>query len=263
MSDNVITSIFLIFTLTCSLFGQSTSKNNENQVEQVISLYENLKYEEALDRGRTLLQNRELNPDAMLTLNTYLGVIWYSLGKSDSARSYFLSALSIKPDLTLSELKFSPKIIHFFENIKKEYSGIRKSSSEIAFKEYIFIQDLRPGAGWRSALIPGWGQIYKGQKTRGLLIGSAFAAGIISTLFSYTQESRYHDKYLESIVQKEIDDNYQTYNQWYKTRRSLLVFTGIVWTLGIADALWSPYNSSFRMDSSKNTALITFSIPLY
>ena len=53
------------------------------------------------------------------------------------------------------------------------------------------------GAIWRSALLPGWGQVYKGRKTAGYIYGGAVGTGFAFSLFSLvmwqTSYSRYRN----------------------------------------------------------------------
>ncbi|GAB4372711.1 MAG: hypothetical protein Kow0042_16180 [Calditrichia bacterium] len=232
-------------------------------VHQVQALYENLQYEEAIHLGKQLLRNPAgLGASDLALINRYLGVSWFSIGEPDSARTYFLSLLSIEPEAVLDSLQFSPKIIRFFQDVKNEYRWLLPPKLNQNYVRYIFINDRRPEATWRSLLLPGWGQMYKFQKKRALLVGGLFLGSVVSTGISWYLEEKYHDDYLNSTTRPELNDHYSRYNTWYKIRRTSLVVVGAVWLLNVADALWWPYSQRENAVTLNGGMGFGFRIPL-
>lgn len=224
-------------------------------------LYEALEFEKAIQSGQNLLKsNRKYNQDELATVHQYMALAFYNTGKIDSARSHFLTLLSIKPDFELDPISVSPKIISFFDQLKNE---TRASTEEhaIGYTKYVFLEDLRPGATLRSALLPGWGQIYKHQKTRGYIIGGAFIASLAATGVSLYLENHNHNKYLDSTTPSAIQANYATYNNWYKRRKAFTIATVSVWAIAILDALWSPYQHP-TLSVGKNDITLSIHIPI-
>lgn len=221
-------------------FGQLSNYN----AIQVKVLYEALEFDKAIQSGQNLLKsNHRFSRDELATVHQYMALSFYNTGKIDSARSHFLTLLSIQPDVELDPISVSPKIISFFEQLKNE-TNASPTDLSIGYTKYVFLQDLRPGATFRSAVFPGWGQIYKHQKIRGYVIGGAFVASLVVTGISLYFEKDNHNKYLDSTAPASIEANYDTYNSWFKKRKVFTITTVSVWAFAILDAMWAPYPHS-------------------
>lgn len=215
-----------------------------DRVLQVKFFYESIDFEQAIQSGSQLLKSSEnFSADELDILHRYLGLSYYNVGKIDSARSHFLSLLSVHPQAALDPVSISPKIIDFFEQLKRDLEATAQPPAA-PFRRYVFVEDRRPAAGWRSALFPGWGQFYKQQKTRGYVLGGLFWAGLISTGIAALKESNAHQTYLDSGTAAEAAANYGSYNNWYKTRRTLSAATVVLWAVAVGDALWTPYHTA-------------------
>lgn len=246
-------SVFIYQTISGQVF--------DSDIIQVKVLYESLEFNRAINSGQRLLKsNQELNKEELVTIHNYMALSFYNIGKIDSARSHFLTLLSIQPDFELDPINVSPKIISFFEQIKKE---VKKSQTEntIGYTKYVFLEDLRPAATFRSALIPGWGQIYKNQKKRGYIIGGAFITSLIATGTSIYFEKDTHNKYLDSTTPNTIEENYKTYNSWFKKRKLFTITTISIWAVAILDALWAPYPQA-TLSVNKHNVSLSINLPL-
>jgi hypothetical protein len=110
-------------------------------------------------------------------------------------------------------------------------------------------------AGYRSLLLPGWGQRYKGANKRGLLFtGLALGAGVgtLVTVLDYksdyddAQDAR--DDYLRVRTNYEQaqaaydkwQSAYETANDSYDRRQRSLVIAAAVWALNLLDAVLLP-----------------------
>jgi len=204
-------------------------------------LYESLQFEKAIELSRQLLRTpRKFTKDDLLLIHQFTAYAFFNLGKPDSARKHFVTILDMDPNYQLDPVTTSPKIIRYFNDLKTALKS-RAVETTIAYTRYIFIKDPRPGAAWRSAILPGWGQWYKGQREKALWIGTAFGVSTAFTLVAALLEKHYHQKYLDSNQPSTISDRYNTYNFWYKTRKVSLALVGTVWLASFADALWAPY----------------------
>ncbi len=213
-----------------------------SDVLQVKHFYDAVAFDKAISLGRELLRSADkLSSEELAIVHQYMALAFYNIGKLDSSRAHFLSLLSIQPDVELDPVNISPKIINFFKSLQKEFQTLNQQKGLPTFTRYIFVEDPRPAAGWRSALLPGWGQFYKHQKMRGIVLGGAFWSSLIATGFAALRESKTHRDYLNSRTPANINRNYDTYNNWYKTRRALTVTTAVLWGITVADALWSGY----------------------
>ncbi len=215
-----------------------------SRVENLQQLYRNLQFEAVIEEGRDLLAHAgELTPHQLATIHEQMALSFFSLGQLDSSRSHFLSLLSLFPDWTLDPIYVSPKIIDFFEQLKHQSVQQNPNAPAIAptpYTRYVVVQDPRPAAAWRSLLLPGWGQWYKAQKKRAYWVGGTVLASAVSTVAAALLEQAAHEDYLAARDEQLIQERYDRYNFWFKTRRTLQTVTIIGWALNVADALWTP-----------------------
>ena len=230
---------FLLFTF---YFPSLLAQPANSDILQVKFYYDSFEFDKAISAGNNILQSqRRLAPEELAFLHQYLALSFYNTGQPDSARVHFLNLLSVNPGLELDPVTISPKIIEFFNEIKKDYQALSGSSPSLAHTKYVFVEDLRPAAAWRSALLPGWGQFYKGQKAKGYVLGGAFWGSLLATGVAWVNEDRAHQDYLDSQTPADIENNYADYNKWYKTRRSLALASAVLWAVALGDAIWSSY----------------------
>jgi len=236
-------SIFIAICLSIFFYlGTTNAQYTTPDISQVKYLYEELRFEEAIKFGQHVLKAEDIKSAQHLEyIHQYMAFSFYIIGKIDSSRVHFLSLLSINPEIALDPVETSPKIIDFFNQIKVNFQEINENQNVISFPKYIFIEDKRPDAAWRSALFPGWGQYYKGQPTRAYILGGAFLTSAVIFGVSLVNENRYKDSYHNSTDPDDISSNYDKYNNWSKIRQLSTYTTIGIWLLSFADALWSDY----------------------
>ena len=199
--------------------------------------YERMDYTTAERRAREALEAPNLlSADQIVRAHTTLGLLLHARGEPLEARAHFAAALSLDPGLVLDPVLVSPKTLVFFETVRDEARDVSPSPSETTVR-YVRVRDLRPAATVRSLAVPGWGQLYNGQRAKGwMLIGtwSALAAG---TVASHIARSQAHRDYLGATTQAEIADRYDTYNAWHRRRSALALGTAAIWAYAALDAL--------------------------
>jgi hypothetical protein len=120
----------------------------------------------------------------------------------------------------------------------------------------IYLQPIsRWKAGYRSLLVPGWGQQYKGAGGRGLLFtGLAVGAGIgtLVTHLGYNADLDDLDKARQEYERNRdsFDQAQAAYQKWqsayrdaqnsYDRRRRSLMITAVIWSINFLDALLMP-----------------------
>ncbi|NOX38411.1 MAG: hypothetical protein GXO78_12835 [Calditrichaeota bacterium] len=213
----------------------------QDEVARLGQLYESLQFEAVIQTGRQLLKHPEqFSTDQLATIHEFMGLAHFSLGNLDSARSHFVSELELDPTRQLDPVRVSPKIIEFFEQLRQELHQSSAQTTFVPYTRYVFIKDRRPGAAWRSAVLPGWGQWYKHQKGRAKIIGGVFLGSTVFTGVAFYLERRSRRDYLRSKLPDEIRKNYDRYNFWYRTRQIGVHLMVAVWAIAVGDALWTP-----------------------
>jgi len=93
---------------------------------------------------------------------------------------------------------------------------------------------------WRSAVLPGWGQMHNGQHLKGVITGAAFALSLGLTIYNTADQHTKYDKYLKTNENQEA-----AFKKAEEAATSALIFgliTGGLYAAGIVDAALN-YNS--------------------
>ena len=210
-------------------------------VERVESAYENLAYDDAEALARNALARFEaFSPDQLIRLHTTLALILYARGEELEAAEQFRGALTLSQDLRLDPLLVSPVTLAFFEETKAAFVRERdvEDSPEVAIR-YIQLYDERPAATWRSAVLPGWGQRYKGEGAKGWVMTGLWVATLGGAAAAHIQRQDARDVYLAETDPALVADRFDTYNTWHKARGGLLIGAMAVWAYAAVDALTS------------------------
>ena len=132
-----------------------------------------------------------------------------AIGDKPAAKGYFKRALNIEPKLQLDAYEVTPEKIAVYEEAKKE----RRYESACC-----------------SCFIPGFGQMMKGEESKGRVLIAASAITLAGTLISWAITNSKHDYYL-SLGPDDIEQMvqaYHDYNWWYRiTIVSGITFLGI------------------------------------
>lgn len=235
-------SFFLILIITnLSVYKASSQTQSQKIIKSIKKSYNALNYQQAeLKAKQALINYHQFSTNELVELHKYLALIYYAQGEIDPSQKQFKTALSLKPDLSLSPLYVSPKIIEFFNRVKTEYNSGTEKEETLAVK---YIPDKRFGASLRSLALPGWGQIYKGEKKKGVALISLWAVSIGGLLVMQLEQSQLHQEYLDAREPENIASKYDRYNSYYKARNSIAVFTAVLWLYAHIDAALKKENS--------------------
>lgn len=251
--------LFFILIKSTSVFSQGTE---DKLLEEIRDAYNQLNYTEAVIKAKMALQNYERFNSAQLTeIHKILALIFFSQNESEKARIHFENALSLTPELILDSLFVSPKILDFFNRVKEEREQkLEKESNPKSEIRYVLVQDPRASAALRSMILPGWGQLFKGEKTKGKVLLSLWSLGIVGSVVSHLARERAEDKYLSETNPAKIESRYNTFNTYHKLRNNLILFSAVIWIYSYFDAVLKGRPLHIESSSSKNAFLIFPSI---
>lgn len=235
-------SVVFCLTIGVLLFCRSAGYAQNHQSEllsEIRRAYEKLNYAEAEIKALSALKEyRRFSPAQLTEVHKILAIVYYSQNKTNEARTQFESAVSLNPDLTLDPMLVSPKILRFFEEVKGQMFGLedRLRSNDAPEIKYILLEDPRPAAAMRSVILPGWGQRYKGENRKGIILTSLWAAGLAGSVAVYVARDNAKDKYLAEGDPSKIESRFATFNNLHKLRNNLALFTASVWLFSYLDA---------------------------
>ncbi len=255
MSRNVFI-VVMVLILSGAVFSQGAQ--DESDILQILErsklYYNNGEYEKAiteLEKALNLLY--KLKQNDRVEAYKYLGFSYVAFGDIVKAKESFKKALSLNPDLTLDPTTVSPKIIQVFEAAKAEIPALDTSAIRVGTKpEPEYKRPDYGGALIRSTVFPGWGQFYKGDRQKGMLVLVGTGSCLGATIFSALMESAAHEKYLED------EDKYKAYNFWFNMTRIGLVSTGAFWLYGIFDAAFIKSKTQTSLGSVNNKSGFVF-----
>lgn len=199
--------------------------------------YARFDYETAEQRAREALDAYDaLSPDHLVQVHTTLGLLLHARNEPLEAEEHFAAALSLDPDLALDPVLVSPKTLEFFDEVRA-----RRALSDPAGREpsvrYVRVYDPRPAATLRSLAVPGWGQLYKGERAKGWVLVGAWGALAGGTVAAHVIRAGARQEYLDATNPDEVAARYDTFDAWHRARGALALGAAAVWAYAALDAL--------------------------
>jgi tetratricopeptide (TPR) repeat protein len=229
---------FALASFTCPLQGQVPDRQI---LEDIKEAYNQFHYDEVVSLClRALAADPPPTLQDQVELYTHLAFASIALGKPEEAKVAFRSALDIDPDLILDPIYVSPKIIAIFDEIKtekeREPGDLGIQPQELQLLSAIEKLEMCQGGAWRSLILPGWGQLYKGQKTKAIVHFTVQTLNVGTLLYAHFQMKQAHEDYLQAREPATIESKYDRYNSFYKLRNYCILSTAVVWLYSHIDA---------------------------
>jgi len=256
---NCIRICFCSLVLVSISFAQDFSPT----VSQVREAFNNLNFKRTIELSARSISSYQNYPvEELVQIYLFRAMAFYNLGSEQESAESFRSALSLDPSLELDPVTVSPKIRSFFAEIRKSQDTRSVKAMSATEARYFIQKDIRPQAAWRSMVLPGWGQHYKGQEIKGYAIFSGFMLNTIGLITAVIYEKSSRDAYMNAVQISDIESRFREYEKWNNIRRVLTGTEIAIWLYAFGDALWSvsPKNPaiSLRISPPVITASIQF-----
>lgn len=208
-------------------------------IDEIRRAYNEMNFVEARIKAETALKNyQNFTAPQLIEVHKTLGLIYYSQNSPDECRNQFETALSLDPELDLDPLFVSPKILDFFNGVKSNWLQKNQTNDAIRSRtRYIMMYDPRPAAALRSMVLPGWGQRYKGEKRKGLILSGLWGVGLLGASVAHIARGNAEDRYVGETNPAKIDSRFDTFNTLHKLRNNLLLLSAGVWLYSYFDAI--------------------------
>jgi hypothetical protein len=194
--------------------------------------FKSFEYKKVLQKGRFLLADTYTSHSDSLVIFQYMLSSAYALNDTIQAKTIILEILKDQPDFSLNPKEISPKIVEFFNLIKKDHIGHpRKNPAKPAEQVKREIENRVPGfvlAG--SVLLPGSAHYFQGMQTKGISFSAVSAILISSAVYFTFKTSSDRDNYMQARNNASYDKLYNTYNSSYKMRTLSFAAWGL-WSL--------------------------------
>ncbi len=207
-------------------FGQQVSGDSLlKMLDKAKLYYNNGEYENAINQLENALQYlKQLNKNEQVEAYKYLAFSYVAFGDKEKAKEQFKKALTLDPKLELDPATVSPKIIKIFEESKAEMVPVTPVPQPVQppqtkpLEPVVKAKSLSTsGALLRSCCLPGWGQLYKGENSKGKTMIITAVILFPTTLITTSIQNVKHDDYLniEPGKKDEMDRAYREYRIWY------------------------------------------------
>ncbi|UCF71629.1 MAG: tetratricopeptide repeat protein [candidate division WOR-3 bacterium] len=209
-----------------------TTDSLEMMLDRAKEFYYTGEYESAIkELENALLYLKQLTQPDQVEAYKYLAFSYVAFGDRVRAKEQFKKALALDPALELDPATVSPKIIKVFEEAKAETTAAPAAQpgapAVAAPKEKI----TRLDATIRSCCVAGWGQSYRGEKSKGKKLMIAWGVTLGTTLGSLIITSAKKEAYEDlefTEPSSAFDDAYDQYKLWHNiTAISALAYLGV------------------------------------
>ena len=223
----------------CQAVDTSESKNDprQNSIERAAQFFEEGQIVEAENLAfKTLSKPELLTKNQKFSLYRILAFCAIANDDEEGGERYFKNALMQNPNMSPDPLLWSPKIRRVFDRAKSSFKIIQEDVKKQQLSQEA---DFCRQASLKSMIIPGYGQLVKGQKVKSFAAGLLFAgvaSAFVYELFSYPSA---RDAYYNATNSADAEAKWKEYRdtQYYVNLSGLLTLT--IYSYSFFDALWS------------------------
>ncbi len=177
---------------------------------------------------------------------SYLAYSYIAFGKVDEAKEAFKKALEADPELELDPAMVSPKIIGVFDEVKAELEKSAQPAPSYDKSQPDNNPRVLSSAILRSAVVPGWGQLYEDRKLAGIGTMGLWAGAIGLSVYSMLDYADKKQEYKDAAIPSEVEEKYAPYNSSLKLKNASFFILGGVWVLNILDTyIFFPEQDSY------------------
>ncbi len=270
-----------IFLFGILIFASTLFAQHEEIMKKIASDFEAFDYPNVIRLADSLLVNSKPDTTSYIELNYYKAVAHYTMSEIDLARKSFISILQTNKDYKPDPIRTSPKIIDFFNGVKRDFlqiyirmereKNMLSQTMEQKLSRHDYESSLFRASLWRSIVLPGWGHLHVKQNTKGWLLSTASAISLGSLTYFAIDTDKKEEAYLNETDPVQIASAYNDYNKSYKIRNTLLTAYGLIWLYTQMDIIFNSdeyfkeYSPAFEIgnnSSSLSTYRINFRIAI-
>lgn len=242
--------IFLLFALSRA-FAQAV---DYNAVEKE---FESFNHEKVIQLSNELLKTASLSDSLTINLYVMRAISFYSLGEENNSKISFTEILKINQNYVPDPSIVSPKLVSLFNEVKEAYlktivSTEPTDSTSVTEVQKVFDSEIIKNSIARNIVLPGWGQLYAGSTTKGIVLSVLSAATLAYTVHFIIDTNGKENDYLNETNKNLIQQKYNSYSSSYKTRNTLIVAYAAIWLFSQLDLILSNDELFMRVPPSSN-----------
>jgi TM2 domain-containing membrane protein YozV len=223
---------FVLVSGVMQLGAQSISADTE----RLHQLYQEFRYPEVILLADTLLtEDRTITVTEKCEILRLLALSYYARQDMQGALKNFAAILELDTHYRLDPLENSPKILAFFEEIRRQKKdnietsiftqkeapptdNLSDSLAQVAYQQLAL-----------SIFVPGSGQIARGQKIKGWLLLAGNVSLLGGFIYFAAETGRFEKQYLQVTNPDKIQNAWEDYNRSYKNRQLFLSAFAVLW----------------------------------
>lgn len=259
MRSFLLLVIFAILTgWLCPINTAQAQQGNAKVLADIRSAYDALDFPVAEARIESALNEFErFLPGELTEIHVTYALILFARNDMDLATEQLRQAVQLTPTLNLDPIDTPPQLLEVFSRIKEQASVAEGPSGQPEIR-YLVVQDPRAGAALRSMVVPGWGQLYKGERTKGIVLAGLWGVTAGGAVVAHIGRQNAKDQYLDSTTQAQTLERFKNYSTWHKVRNNLFLGAIGVWAYSYIDAIikGQPVPTSLGPDTNLQFSLI-------
>lgn len=229
--------VLISFILSAGICNPAIGQAQSETSSKLDSLYRSRSYE-VLENYvlRSLLNADTLSVFNKAALHKYLGIVYILQGRKQEGKQAFIRWLMIDRNGYIDNYRFPPEVVEVFKEAKSE------SDNRIEEYPVLALQQWKPtlSGTLKSLCVPGWGQIEKGNTSKGVLIFAAQALTSAGWLVAENNFDIANKTYYRETDPGQFDEKYDRVNSWYKAKGTFLIASIGVYVFAQTDFLFFP-----------------------
>lgn len=268
----MLRKIFLLFAIFLLLATNGYSQIEANSLDSLKQKLENFDYTGTINLADSLLKFGN-NPTASQLIKIYQmkGVSEFSLLEDQAAKNSFLSILKIDKDYQLDSAKTSPKIIAFFDGIKKDFIAEYNKQEKYNFKvDSLYSAQIRKrseehvdkfkNSMYRSLVLPGWGHLYLGEKPKGIALTALTSVSLVAAVYFIIDSNDKFNDYVSATNPTAIASNRASYYNSNKWKNISLISFSVLWLYSQIDLLFLHDFNNQSTTTAQNLPMLNYDL---
>jgi len=228
----------LLLSISIAPVVVQAQTSNERIIEDIRSAYDGLDYAIAETRINEALRDYErFLPQELSEIHVLYALVLFTQSKQPEAEDQLGLAVQLNPSLELDPLDTPPRLYEAFEEIKERYTDNPAQISSPQDVRYLLVYDPRANAALRSMVVPGWGQLYKGEKRKGIVLASLWGITASGSIIAHISRNQAQDHYRASETQAQTQSRFRSFSTWHKVRNNLMLAAAGIWVYSYIDAI--------------------------
>jgi hypothetical protein len=256
-----MTKNWFIFSILIIISYPIYPQNKIEKLELLNKKFQSFDYQAVIINADSFLKDvNGLKNNEKIEIYRLKGVSHYSLLQMRLALNSFINILKLQPDYKMNPVQNSPKIVKYFNEIKKNFNNIiintEKKENECNILLNHQRSEIKSSFGY-SLLLPGLGHLQNGEKTKGwgLITATFFTLG--SSIYFIVDTNNKEDDYLNEVEKSVIEVKYNRYNKSYKYRNFSLISFAALWLYTQIDLLFLSNNKTDQIAGYPTVLLTT------